>query len=252
METLSIGRAPDNDLVLASEKVSRYHARLYKRAGRWVLVDLQSTHGTSVNGEKVDAPIKLRPSDKLLISDVKLYFDGSNIRSAEGKSMVSLTDSGQKEQSVLSSHTSARKQDPFSSTVLAVLGITAVLLLFAGIIVTLSGSGTEEPVEATPTTSETSEPEAVIAYGTIQYEGGEYTGWMRNGLPHGQGTISYSAAERTSSFYDVLIRRDVQEKVYEGEWKHGRKHGYGTMIQHDGSTLEGYWENDNYIGPRGN
>ncbi len=50
---LAIGRAADNDLVLADARVSRHHARITARAGRFVLADLDSTNGTLVNGARV-------------------------------------------------------------------------------------------------------------------------------------------------------------------------------------------------------
>lgn len=51
--TVTIGRAPDNDLVLADSRVSRHHARITARGGRFVLADLGSTNGTVVNGARV-------------------------------------------------------------------------------------------------------------------------------------------------------------------------------------------------------
>ena len=47
--TFTIGRAPDCDLVLADESVSRRHAELLVIAGGEVFVtDCRSTHGTTV------------------------------------------------------------------------------------------------------------------------------------------------------------------------------------------------------------
>lgn len=46
---LTIGRAEDNDLVLADPGVSRHHARIQVRRGAIVLVDLDSRNGTFVN-----------------------------------------------------------------------------------------------------------------------------------------------------------------------------------------------------------
>ncbi len=50
---LTIGRTPDNTLVLADDRVSRRHARLQARGGVLVLTDLHSTNGTRVNGGPV-------------------------------------------------------------------------------------------------------------------------------------------------------------------------------------------------------
>lgn len=45
--SLSLGRAPDNDLVIRSEQVSRQHGRIEFRRGKFVLVD-QSSNGTHI------------------------------------------------------------------------------------------------------------------------------------------------------------------------------------------------------------
>jgi hypothetical protein len=47
---LTIGRAPDCDLVLSHPTISRRHATLRPRTYGWELVDLGSTNGTRVNG----------------------------------------------------------------------------------------------------------------------------------------------------------------------------------------------------------
>jgi pSer/pThr/pTyr-binding forkhead associated (FHA) protein len=47
---VTIGRLSTNDVVLADANVSRRHAELRRKEGRWTLVDLGSTNGTTVNG----------------------------------------------------------------------------------------------------------------------------------------------------------------------------------------------------------
>ena len=51
---ISIGRALDNDLILEDPRVSRHHAQLRQRYGRYVLYDLDSAGGTSINGYPVE------------------------------------------------------------------------------------------------------------------------------------------------------------------------------------------------------
>ncbi|HEU5431106.1 MAG TPA: FHA domain-containing protein, partial [Thermomicrobiales bacterium] len=54
----TLGRAPDNDIVLPRPDVSRRHARFDSRDDAWRLVDLGSTNGTTVNGRSVtEAPV---------------------------------------------------------------------------------------------------------------------------------------------------------------------------------------------------
>jgi pSer/pThr/pTyr-binding forkhead associated (FHA) protein len=50
--------------VFCDDTVSRHHARLELRDGRWFLIDLDSSNGTSVNGRRVrDAEV--RPGDRI-------------------------------------------------------------------------------------------------------------------------------------------------------------------------------------------
>ncbi len=73
-ETLTIGRAPESDIVVTGTRVSREHARL-RRAGRQVLLeDLRSTNGTYWNDERVLAPVALHDGDRLGIGEVVLTF----------------------------------------------------------------------------------------------------------------------------------------------------------------------------------
>jgi pSer/pThr/pTyr-binding forkhead associated (FHA) protein len=51
----SIGRLPENDLVLAHPFVSRRHAELIVEAGGVFMVDQGSRHGTFVNGQPAAA-----------------------------------------------------------------------------------------------------------------------------------------------------------------------------------------------------
>lgn len=47
--TCTIGRLPDNDVVVPFDVVSGHHARLERRGGRVFLIDLESRNGTSLN-----------------------------------------------------------------------------------------------------------------------------------------------------------------------------------------------------------
>ncbi len=56
---LTLGRAPSCELVFADDTVSRRHAGLRLRDGRWFIADLGSSNGTWVNGRRVyDAEVR--------------------------------------------------------------------------------------------------------------------------------------------------------------------------------------------------
>ncbi len=65
---LTIGRRPDNDLVLSPPYVSGHHGRLERVGETWQYTDLGSTNGTYVNGRRVQRAT-LRDGDVLRIGD---------------------------------------------------------------------------------------------------------------------------------------------------------------------------------------
>src|SRR5260221_2759933 len=71
----NIGRADYNDLVIPDESVSTTHAKLERREGVWVLVDLDSTNGTFVDGERVKGETPLSPGVTVRFGDISLLFE---------------------------------------------------------------------------------------------------------------------------------------------------------------------------------
>ena len=62
----TIGREPDNNLVISDDGyVSAFHARIYFDQGRWLVEDLNSSNGTSVNDQPVTGSHPLAPQDVL-------------------------------------------------------------------------------------------------------------------------------------------------------------------------------------------
>lgn len=69
-DSLSIGRSPENGLRLASRDVSGHHLRLERRDGRCFVEDLDSRHGTLLNGSRL-TPRELHPlrsGDRIVVS----------------------------------------------------------------------------------------------------------------------------------------------------------------------------------------
>jgi hypothetical protein len=70
-EPISVGRDPKNDIVLDDRRVSRRHAEVRLRLGRYTLYDLQSTNGTFVNGRRI-AEMVLSHDDRITIGGAEL------------------------------------------------------------------------------------------------------------------------------------------------------------------------------------
>lgn len=70
-----MGRSPEsNDLVLHSERASRRHAVIREADGKYVLADLNSANGTTVNGARITEHT-LADKDVIEISDYVLTFE---------------------------------------------------------------------------------------------------------------------------------------------------------------------------------
>ena len=70
---VTIGRRPDNDIVLDSATVSRQHAQIRWRFDRFVLYDVSSRGRTKVNGELTKESV-LHPGDVIALSDAMLIY----------------------------------------------------------------------------------------------------------------------------------------------------------------------------------
>jgi two-component system cell cycle response regulator len=80
--TLRIGRSRHNELVLQDDRVSRTHARLSARNGRWLLCDEGSTHGTLLNNRRVLGYVELSSGDRISIgASIFKYLSGNDVES---------------------------------------------------------------------------------------------------------------------------------------------------------------------------
>jgi hypothetical protein len=90
---VTIGRRPENDIVLQDPHVSRAHARIRYQMGRYILTDLDSKAGLQVNGKMVQEHV-LRPGDLIRIADNRFVFfiEVSGDREPRGADTVPLSD----------------------------------------------------------------------------------------------------------------------------------------------------------------
>jgi ABC-type multidrug transport system ATPase subunit/pSer/pThr/pTyr-binding forkhead associated (FHA) protein len=68
-DVMTIGRDPASDIVLDFPIVSRHHARLEKEGGVYKILDLGSTNGTVVNGQRIKLAKVLANGDIVRIGD---------------------------------------------------------------------------------------------------------------------------------------------------------------------------------------
>jgi pSer/pThr/pTyr-binding forkhead associated (FHA) protein len=72
---VTLGRSRQCDIVIDDANVSREHAEIRPRGGSWVLTDLGSTNGSSLNGRRVSGPEVIRPGDEIELGTVAVTFE---------------------------------------------------------------------------------------------------------------------------------------------------------------------------------
>ncbi len=71
----SLGREAENNVVLASPKISRRHALIHlQNIGECWLIDFGSSNGTFLNKRRINSPTRLRDGDHISIGDEDLKF----------------------------------------------------------------------------------------------------------------------------------------------------------------------------------
>ena len=82
----TIGRKPENALVIADPSVSREHAQILREGSEFVFVDLGSKHGSKVNGNKADKVV-LKPNDRIDVGLAQVHIVFSP-KPSEGESVI--------------------------------------------------------------------------------------------------------------------------------------------------------------------
>jgi pSer/pThr/pTyr-binding forkhead associated (FHA) protein len=87
-----IGSSPDSQLILDSESVASAHVSLEFRQTYWVIQDLGSEQGTTINGEKINEPRPLDNDDLIEVGDIKLEFHDDISETTDKTERYSLVD----------------------------------------------------------------------------------------------------------------------------------------------------------------
>lgn len=80
----SVGRLPDNDVVIRDECVSRRHCAVLVHSDlRCELHDVASKNGTLLNGKKIAGPSRIQSGDQIILCNRKLSFHVAENSSSE-------------------------------------------------------------------------------------------------------------------------------------------------------------------------
>lgn len=139
----TFGRAADNAVAFPHDSnISRYHAEIEKRGDEFWVIDLNSSNGTTVNGNKVRGEMLLRDGD--LVS-----FGGTStvtieiVKTEMPSATIPATDetAKQEEQEIKEDTEAASKPSPMLKIAGAALGLAVICALGTGIFLyTRSGS----------------------------------------------------------------------------------------------------------------
>jgi len=90
-DKISIGRKLDNDLVIQDHLVSRYHAEIKCKDGKYTINDLDSTSGTYLNNKRIERGI-LYSGDLILVANIPIMFidESGPLESAADKKTSSI------------------------------------------------------------------------------------------------------------------------------------------------------------------
>ena len=136
-EAITIGRGPDNTIVVNDPSISTHHSQLLLERDTYRLKDLDSTNGTRVNGKPVTETV-LRFDDRIRFGAAEARYESSEVGGSKPlpkpeEIKAQFTEAGA-ELPHLSRSSFLRRQeqrdDPMRNGILIGLGI--VLLIFLG------------------------------------------------------------------------------------------------------------------------
>lgn len=86
-EPAVIGRSSEQ-IQLSDDSASRRHAEIRPDNGSWFLVDLHSSNGTFLNGQRILGPTLLKHGDQIRVGSTLLVFGGEDVPDAPTPSLI--------------------------------------------------------------------------------------------------------------------------------------------------------------------
>jgi FHA domain len=139
-EAVTIGRGPDNTIVVNDPSISTHHAQLLQERDTYRLKDLESTNGTRVNGKPVTETV-LRFDDRIRFGAAEARYESSEVGGSRPlpkpeEIKAQFTEAGAELRHLSPASLFRRQQeqnDPVRTGILIGLGI--VLLVFVGSVI---------------------------------------------------------------------------------------------------------------------
>ncbi len=136
-EAITIGRGPDNTIVVNDPSISTHHAQLLLEGDTYRLKDLDSTNGTRVNGKPVTETV-LRLDDRIRFGAAEARYESSQLAGSKPlpkpeEIKVHLAGAGAELPHLASASPFRRQQqqnDPLRMGIF--IGLAIVLLVFLG------------------------------------------------------------------------------------------------------------------------
>jgi putative nucleotidyltransferase with HDIG domain len=87
---LTVGRDPENVIVLDHTAISRFHCRITCEKDQYFIHDLGSTNGTYLNGRRVTRE-RLSPGDELIIANIAIVVEATHSTISEARPATNVT-----------------------------------------------------------------------------------------------------------------------------------------------------------------
>jgi pilus assembly protein CpaF len=214
---LTVGRVQGNELMLPKGNVSKRHARVLYRDGRFIVTDLNSTNGTYVNRRRITQATIVREGDRIYVGDFVLRIElpgGAGAEAADARGRPELLSSPDE---VSTTGQSPVGQNPGASLRPTPLDEDEAARA-------LSPARTLEPPPRAPSSATTSEPPVrPSSFSVNETTGTHHVGritqddtpsYERNALAVSLNLVVQGAAERLGSeTFDGPLTADLPERL---------------------------------------